>query len=702
MSNLILFVIKVLIVSGLLYGYYYLFLRNKKFHQYNRFYILVTFLLSMVIPFLHIPVSFLKDTESTAYKTLMVIYGSGEDEVILQNQHSFLGSLLNWQNAGWFIYGAVAAFILCRLLIGIGHIYQLRKKYPVEKVDDFYLLSTNEPGAPFSFLNLLFWNNRIDMQSTEGHKIFRHEVFHIRQKHTLDILFAEFFTLLVWFNPFFYLLKKELKAIHEFLADQFAIANSDNHDYAELLVMQALKTKQSLVHPFFHNQIKRRIAMITSSNKTSYQYLRKIMVLPVAALLIITFAFTIKKNEPANTLLAKQLTVVIDAGHGGDDNGAYALDGSFEKDYNLSIARMIAGLNNDPNLKIILTRNEDKSILLKDRSSFINQQNADLFLSIHCSATDKTDATATNGMEVFISLKNQTHEDQNKSIASILLNQFSDIHTTNNIIKKPKTGVWVLDQSNAPSALIECGFISNKTDLGFLKNKVNQQKIAKAILASIKIFGNNLTGNEIISQPTKAIPDTSIKNALIVIDDIIQQDMTADDLSKKTNSDDIASMNVLKGEAAIKKYGQKGKDGVIEIITKKSKEFKNPLIVIDGIEKNNVTMAEVNKKYPASSIAALNVIKNETAIKKYGTKAKDGVIEITTKNAVAPVSPLIVIDDVEQEGMTTGELDTKIRPAAIESINVLKNEAAIKKYGSKGKDGVIEIITKDTTSKTKN
>lgn len=74
--------------------------------------------------------------------------------------------------------------------------------------------------------------------------------------------------------------KKELRAIHEFLADRYAVSGNDKWNYAELLLMQTLNTQQSLVNPFFNNQIKRRIAMITNSKKPGHQYLRKVMVLP--------------------------------------------------------------------------------------------------------------------------------------------------------------------------------------------------------------------------------------------------------------------------------------------------------------------------------------------------------------------------------------------------------------------------------------
>src|SRR5262249_23987391 len=147
----------------------------------------------------------------------------------------------------------------------------------------------------------------------------RHELFHIRQKHSYDILLMEVLTIFLWVNPFFHLIKKELKAIHEFLADEFAITENEKWQYAELLLMQALNTQIHLTNPFFHNQIKRRIAMITSSSKPGYQYLRKLLVLPIAAVIVALFAFKYKSklNDPP-AKAEKPITIVIDAGHGGD------------------------------------------------------------------------------------------------------------------------------------------------------------------------------------------------------------------------------------------------------------------------------------------------------------------------------------------------------------------------------------------------
>ena len=128
--------------------------------------------------------------------------------------------------------------------------------------------------------------------------MFRHELFHIRQRHTWDVVFMEIVTSFLWINPFFHLVKKELRTIHEFLADEFATKENDKWTYAELLVRQLHRSSQhSLANHFFHNQIKRRIAMITSSTTPKYQFFRKLMILPIATLILIAFAFKVQSDS---------------------------------------------------------------------------------------------------------------------------------------------------------------------------------------------------------------------------------------------------------------------------------------------------------------------------------------------------------------------------------------------------------------------
>ncbi|MFM9908035.1 MAG: M56 family metallopeptidase, partial [Chitinophagaceae bacterium] len=292
------YVVKLLLCSGLLFLYYWLFLRNKQFHRYNRFYLLVTVLVSLVFPFINIPL-FVSDTSS---ETPVFIQAIQTVTTITTFKHSFsLTELFNWQNTVLFIYVTGITILFIALVKSLLYIRRIRHRYAAEKLDDLRLYNTNEQGTPFSFFKSIFWNQQISFQSNEGQQIFRHEVFHVRQQHSLDNLFIEIVTCIAWFNPFFYLIKKEVNAIHEFLADQFALSGSDRYAYAELLVLESIRTKQhSLTHPFFNTQIKRRIAMITQFKNKKYGYWSRVMALPVAIVLFCSFVITIKTKLDAN------------------------------------------------------------------------------------------------------------------------------------------------------------------------------------------------------------------------------------------------------------------------------------------------------------------------------------------------------------------------------------------------------------------
>src|SRR6218665_84409 len=297
MKSLFFYLLQVIVVSGILYAYYYVALRNKKFHQYNRFYILGATLASILIPFLNIPVYFSNEDASAQWMSaLQSLYGQPVI-IAVGGASSAENSIFTWENLLYAFYGVIAIAGLAKIILSICRLRKIMGQHPAEHLNGIRFINTAEPGTPFSFFRWLFWNNRIELSSQKGEQIFRHEIFHIEQKHSLDAVFMEMVTIIFWINPFFHIMKKELKAIHEFLADRFASNETEKWEYAEMLLMQALNTQHSLVHPFFHNQIKRRIAMITNPQKTSHQYLRKMLVLPLAALLITLFAFSYKEKQ---------------------------------------------------------------------------------------------------------------------------------------------------------------------------------------------------------------------------------------------------------------------------------------------------------------------------------------------------------------------------------------------------------------------
>jgi hypothetical protein len=213
------------------------------------------------------------------------------------NRYNLFGWFLSAKNDLYVLYAAVIAVILFTLVRTFMYIRRISKKYPYEVINNLKFYNTSEPGTPFSFFRSIFWNRELTLDSEKGQQIFRHELFHVQQRHTVDIMLTEIITACFWYNPLFHIIKKELKAIHEFLADQYAASGSDRYAYAELLVQQTISSgRLSLSNYFFQNHIKRRIAMITQLKKGRYNYWSRLMPLPVAALLFCSIALYAKPN----------------------------------------------------------------------------------------------------------------------------------------------------------------------------------------------------------------------------------------------------------------------------------------------------------------------------------------------------------------------------------------------------------------------
>src|SRR4051794_937401 len=250
------YMLKMISCSGLLYAYYYFILRNRSFHQYNRYYLLSTLVLSLLLPLVKIP--YLDPSPDVGLPVFNHFNPSTLPEVILtftKNRHE---GITTSSNVMILCYAIIFCYLFFRLLRSFIYFNKLKKKYPCLELDTARVYLTDEPGTPFSFFHSIFWNNNLNISETAGQQVLNHELYHVKEKHSLDILLTECVITVCWFNPFFFLIKTELKAIHEFLADEAATANEDKTQYAELLLVHAISVKQRrLAQPFFHNQIKR-------------------------------------------------------------------------------------------------------------------------------------------------------------------------------------------------------------------------------------------------------------------------------------------------------------------------------------------------------------------------------------------------------------------------------------------------------------
>ncbi len=379
----------------------------------------------------------------------------------------------------------VSAIFLFIFFLSLYRIERLKKKFPARKFKDISFIETNAKGTPFSFFKNIFWNKAIDIHSTSGQQIFNHEIAHVKEKHSYDKIFLNIVLVFFWINPFFWLIRKELYMIHEFIADKEALEDSDVNAFAEMILHTIYPGQNfSLANNFFYSPLKRRLLMLAKNKNPRVSYISRLLVLPLAA--IVFFAFTLKvKNRNPNLYDGKTITVVIDAGHGGDDNGAVSNDGIKEKDITLAIARKIAESNSNSHIQILLSRKDDYPLSVKDRVEFAKSNGADMFISLHVNtAADKQ----LNGFSVLIDKDNGK---QNLLLGSALINELRKTYNTQDQLGARAKGVWVLDHNSCTAALVECGYLSNSSDEAFITNSANQDKIAEDVLEAINEYASS-------------------------------------------------------------------------------------------------------------------------------------------------------------------------------------------------------------------
>ncbi|PZR28915.1 MAG: hypothetical protein DI535_04145 [Citrobacter freundii] len=496
MKSVLIYSAQVVLISGILFGFYHLVLRNRQFHQYNRFYLLLASVASLLIPFIRIPLSYTTATKETApgvVRLLETIYIN--DAITPTDAGNFITryTSINWWMTGIIAYFIVAAIMIAISLIGVIKISRLARFYPSEKMGKIRFINTDAPGTPFSFFNWLFWDERIPLHSPKGRQMFRHELFHIRQKHSWDIMFMQLLTSLCWINPFFYFIRKELRVIHEFLADEYASVEEGEHAYAELLLLHVLASRQKLVHPFFQTQIKRRIAMITQTKTNSRRYARKLSALPVMLLLIGLVAFRIDPSVRAHKADKADITIIVDAGHGGFDPGAKSPDNKYdEAAMTLEFANLTKKIAPEYGINVVLTRETSDAVGATKKEDLINRVektksvNPALFLSFHINVSGKPGEFQERRSGFDITVAGKREDAAAKLIASAMLQKLSDIYSTSMVIKQRRdAGVYVLDKNTCPSLLLQCGFINNQKDLAFFTDKANQEKVVRTVLEVI-------------------------------------------------------------------------------------------------------------------------------------------------------------------------------------------------------------------------
>ncbi len=176
--------------------------------------------------------------------------------------------------------------------------------------------------------------------------------------------------------------------------------------------------------------------------------------------------------------------LVLDAGHGGKDAGALSKDESvYEKNVNLGILLEVKKLLDKENIKVYYTRLGDDKVFLRPRVELANAVDCDYFISIHSNASG---STKPSGTEIFY-YATEFKQVSSKALATIFSEEIEKTTTLTNrgLVSLKKDDVYILNHSNVPAILIESGYMTNLNDLNYLKEKENQEAIAKGIYNGI-------------------------------------------------------------------------------------------------------------------------------------------------------------------------------------------------------------------------
>ncbi len=284
------YIFKTILCSGLLLLGYYLFLEREKTHLFNRVYLLFSIVFSFIIPLVSINIgSSVRMISEVVYQPNYILQNTVLEETLPSVQDKF--NLANYLVLAYF---SISVLLFCRLLINLFAIFYRIKNNSRVKYLDAKLVLTRDNRVPHSFLNYIFINKEDFERGTIEKEIFRHELAHIKQKHSADILFIEIIKIFAWVNPLLFMYRKAIQLNHEFLADEFVVnTGSSTQDYQLLLLNKTmLPSDLVLSSSFNYIQIKKRVIMMSKQKSLRIAILKQIALIPVIA--AAGFLFTTK------------------------------------------------------------------------------------------------------------------------------------------------------------------------------------------------------------------------------------------------------------------------------------------------------------------------------------------------------------------------------------------------------------------------
>ena len=291
MGIFLIYILKSAVCLSLFYLFYRLLLSKETFHRFNRIALLGILFLSLLIPFIEVTTAHqteLSQTVLTVEQLLMMAEAMDPAEVTVAQPEELS---ISWVQVLLLFYLVGIIFFACRNLYSLSRLLLLIKSGKQERLEGgVRLIVLEREVAPFSWMRYIVISRK-DLEE-DGREILIHEMAHIQNRHSIDLLVADICIFFQWFNPGIWLLKQELQNIHEYEADETVINEGiDAKDYQLLLIKKAVGTRlYSMANSFNHSKLKKRITMMLKEKSSPWARLKYLYVLPVAAIAVTAFA----------------------------------------------------------------------------------------------------------------------------------------------------------------------------------------------------------------------------------------------------------------------------------------------------------------------------------------------------------------------------------------------------------------------------
>lgn len=311
------YIIKMILCSATFILLYFLLLQKEKMYRFNRFYLLFSFVFSLLIPFITINVE-TRTSFETVGNYILVPVDNLTESTSLQNVKP-VENLISIYQLLLLAYWIITFTSLIRFGRNLFKMYLKIKERKCIFYKGSKLILIEENLTPHSFLNWIFLNKTLFEKGDIEEEILFHEFTHIKQHHTIDALLIELASVFLWFNPFVFLYRKAIKLNHEFLADQGVINRFQNIQAYQYLLIDKTSQQQalSITSQFNFLITKKRLIMITRHTSVKTAILKQCLCVAVflGALLLFSSKETVAQiihdttsTTHKNTVVKKEMT----------------------------------------------------------------------------------------------------------------------------------------------------------------------------------------------------------------------------------------------------------------------------------------------------------------------------------------------------------------------------------------------------------